>query len=141
MPFQLAGDAPALDLVEDIANVKVVVIGTKKELNHFYRKARMLVVPSTWFETFPLVIGEAMSQGIPVIASRIGGLPEIVDDGVTGLIFEPGNAKDLASKIKMLWDDPDLCQRMGNASYDKIRRTSHRKVFFNKLKSVYDDLT
>jgi glycosyltransferase involved in cell wall biosynthesis len=67
VPFQLAGDAPALDLVEDIANVKVMVIRTKEELNHFYRKARMLVVPSTWFETFLLVIGEAMSQGIPVM--------------------------------------------------------------------------
>lgn len=140
IPFQLAGDAPALDLVEDIANVKVVVKSTAEELNRFYRKARMLIVPSTWFETFPLVIGEAMSNGIPVIASRIGGLPEIIEDGITGLLFEPGNAKDLASKIRILWDDPDLCRKMGEASYEKIFRTSHRDIFFAKLKAVYDDL-
>ena len=140
VPFELAGDAPALDLVEDIANVEVVVKSTREELNRFYRKARMLIVPSTWFETFPLVIGEAMSQGIPVIASRTGGLPEIIDDGVTGLLFEPGNADDLAAKIRILWDDPDLCRKMGEASYAKILRTSHRDVFFTSLKTVYEEL-
>jgi glycosyltransferase involved in cell wall biosynthesis len=140
VPFQLAGDAPELDAVRMVPNVEVVVKRTREELTRFYRKARMLVVPSLWFETLPLVIGEAMSEGIPVIASRIGGLPEIVEDGVTGLLFEPGNAKDLASKISRLWGDPALCRSMGLASHEKIRTVSHRDVFFANLASVYGGL-
>ena len=81
----------------------------------FYRGARFLVIPSNWFEGCPLVISEAMSHGLPVIASRIGGLPEVVEDGVTGLLFEPGDVDDLVGKIRLLWDSPELCRRMGRS--------------------------
>ena len=59
-----------------------------------------------------LTLVEAMSQGVPVVASRIGGIPEIIEDGVTGLLFEPGNAADLAEKMLRLWRDPELCERI-----------------------------
>lgn len=140
VPFRLAGDAPVLDMVSTSPNVEVVVKNTREELIRFYRKARLLVVPSLWFETLPLVIGEAMSEGIPVIASRIGGLPEVVEDGVTGLLFEPGNAPDLTSKIRRLWSEPDLCRSMGRASHAKMRASSHRDVFFENLAAVYRDV-
>ena len=58
---------------------------------------------------------EAMASGIPVIASRIGGLPFTVNDGVTGLLFEPGDPADLARQIARLLDDPALRRRMGLA--------------------------
>jgi len=58
---------------------------------------------------------EAMASGIPVIASRIGGLPYTVSDGITGLLFEPGDAADLARKIARLLDDPALRRQMGLA--------------------------
>jgi GT2 family glycosyltransferase/glycosyltransferase involved in cell wall biosynthesis len=72
----------------------------------------VLVVPSTWPENSPLVIHEAFLAGIPVIASRIGGIPEVVSDGRNGLLFEPGNASDLARVIKRLLDDPALYYRL-----------------------------
>ncbi len=55
----------------------------------------------------PLVISQAFSYGLPVIASRIGGLSEIVEDGITGLLFEPGDHEDLGWKIRCLWNDPE----------------------------------
>ena len=63
---------------------------------------------------------EAMASGIPVIASRIGGLPYTVSDGVTGLLFEPGDPADLARKIARLLDDPDLRRRMGLAGRERF---------------------
>ena len=73
------------------------------------------------FEGFPIAIVEAMLHGKPVICSRIGGLPEIIEDNKTGLLFEPGNTKDLADKINFLWQKPDLCKKMGKAGQIKAQ--------------------
>ena len=68
----------------------------------------LLVVPSIWEENSPLVIREAFAAGVPVVASRIGGIPEMVADGVGGLLFEPGDADDLARILHRIVDEPDL---------------------------------
>jgi glycosyltransferase involved in cell wall biosynthesis len=62
-----------------------------------------MVLPSEWYEGFPLVVAEAYAAGTPVIASRIGGLPELIRDQVTGLLFEPGNVASLADAVSSLW--------------------------------------
>jgi glycosyltransferase involved in cell wall biosynthesis len=140
IPVRLAGEGPLMPNILRNAPRNAAFIGS---LNHdempaFYRKARMLVVPSVWFETFGLVAAEAMGYGLPVIASRIGGLPEIVDDGVTGLLFEPGNVEDLTSKIKMLWETPDLCRQMGQAGREKVMREYNDDVYYKRLVAVYE---
>ena len=103
----------------------------------FYRNARFLVLPSKWFEVCPMVIIEAMSNGLPVIASRIGGIPEIVEDGVTGVLFEPGNSEDLAEKMKLLWENPELCRQMGTAGRKKAIREYGEDVYYRRLMDVY----
>jgi glycosyltransferase involved in cell wall biosynthesis len=107
-------------------------------LDKFYINSRFIVVPSIWYEVFGLVVLEAMVRGKAVICSRIGGLPEIVDDGVTGLLFEPGNAKDLAEKIRYLWDKPDLCQKMGQAGRNKAMQLYSPEKYYESLMAVYD---
>src|SRR5262249_35036787 len=67
-----------------------------------------LVVPSIWPENSPLVIHEAFLASIPVVASRIGGIPELVADGQNGLLFDPGSAADLRRVINRLLTEPDL---------------------------------
>ena len=62
---------------------------------------------------FPLACVEAFALGKPVVASRLGALAEIVEDGRTGLLFEPGNAAELADKMGMLMGDDGLCEEMG----------------------------
>jgi glycosyltransferase involved in cell wall biosynthesis len=76
------------------------------------RKADLLVVPSS-SEGLPAVIMEAMASGLPVIASEIDGIPELVRDGETGLLVPPCNAERLAEAIIRLLDDPSLARRMG----------------------------
>lgn len=106
-------------------------------ISQFYDNIRISVVCSTWYEGFPSTILEAMMRSKPVICSRIGGLPEIIDDGITGLLFEPGNADDLAEKIHYLWDRPDLCRKMGRAGREKALREYSPKKYYERLMAVY----
>ena len=75
----------------------------------------VLVVPSRWYENAPLTIQEAYMAGIPVVASRLGGMAEWVEEDVTGLTFEVGNAQDLAAKLQRLHDDRELLRRLASA--------------------------
>ena len=68
----------------------------------------------------------------------MGGLTELVEDGVTGLLFEPGNADELAKKMKLLWDNPDLCRKMGQAGREKAIREYSEDVFYKRLVAVYE---
>ena len=137
--MRLAGDYSRMPdtLKEAPPNVTFAGWLNRAQLVGFYRNARFSVAPSVCFETFGLVGAEAMSYGLPVIASKIGGLPEIVEDGVTGLLFEPGNAEELADKMKLLWDNPDLCRQMGQAGREKAMREYNEDVYYERLMAAY----
>jgi glycosyltransferase involved in cell wall biosynthesis len=136
----LAGDGPQLNDFRSVAPPNARFAGRlgPKQMAAFYRYARFLVVPSNCFEGCPLVVSEAMSHGLPVLASRIGGLPELVEDGVTGLLFEPGNVEELAHKIRLLWDNPHLCRQMGEAGRRKASREFSEEVYYRRLMAIYD---
>lgn len=78
--------------------------------------ADAFVAPYEWPEPLPLVVQQAMLLGRPVVASRVGGLPELVTDGVDGLLVPPGRPDDLAAALLRLADAPDLCRRLGTAA-------------------------
>ena len=88
---------------------------SQDELPRHYRAADICLVPTIAQDALSITSVEAMAAGKPVIASRIGGLPYTVSDGLTGLLFEPGNAFDLAEKIGRLLDEPQLRNTMGLA--------------------------
>jgi glycosyltransferase involved in cell wall biosynthesis len=138
---QLAGNGPDLPKLRVGAPENTNFLGPLDylHLSNFYRKARFVIVPSLWFEGCPMVLMEAMSYGLPVIASKIGGLPEIVEDGVTGLLFEPGNSEDLANKMKLLWHNPSLCNKMGQAGREKAIREYSEDAYYKRLMKVYEE--
>ena len=72
----------------------------------------MLVVPSVWLENAPFIIREAFAAGLPVVASNLGGMAELVDDGRSGLLFAPGDASDLRRALARLLDEPGLLDRL-----------------------------
>jgi glycosyltransferase involved in cell wall biosynthesis len=82
-------------------------------------------------------LAEAALYGKPVVASRLGAMAELVDDGKTGLLFEPGNAEDLARKIKILWDDPELCHHLGEAGRKKALQEYSSDKYYERLMTVY----
>ena len=100
----------------------------------------MLVVPSVWYEVFGLVAAEAMAHRLPVIASRIGGLPEVVEDGVTGLCVEPNDSDALAAAIDELWGDPDRAAALGEAGRVKARREFSASAYYDRLTAAYRDV-
>ncbi len=91
--------------------------------SELYPSASVVVVPSIWPEPFGLVGPEAMAHGIPVVASRVGGVPEWLSDGETGFLVEPKDVETLAARINALLADPQLAGRLGrNAHLDAARR-------------------
>lgn len=97
----------------------------------------MLVMPSICFETFGLVAAEAMSHGIPVIASQLGASAHILEDGLDGFLLEASNPRDLADKINLLSNDTDLCRRMGATAQAKAESGWHPNRHFERAKAIH----
>ena len=112
----VAGNGPLTDLAEQAdAAGHIAYLGqlTRSSVADHIRRTTALILPSVWFEGLPLVLIEAFASGTPVIASRIGSLAELIDDGVTGLLAEPGNVSDLAARIEWARDHPSEMHEMG----------------------------
>jgi glycosyltransferase involved in cell wall biosynthesis len=107
------------------------------ELQAFYARSRVIVIPTLCYEGFPSVCVEAMMLGKAVVISKIGGMPEIVEDGVTGLLFEPGNVSDLAEKLCYLWSRPELCVKLGQAGREKAEREYSPEKYYECLMDIY----
>lgn len=86
---------------------------TPAELPRLYNTADICVIPSVWLEPFGIAAIEAMACGVPVVASRTGGLADIITDGENGLLFAPGDAAMLAGKIALLLDNAEMRERIG----------------------------
>jgi glycosyltransferase involved in cell wall biosynthesis len=139
LPVQVIGDFSSIPNFKRslFSNVKFVGFKKREEIKEYIYNAAGLIMPSIWPEVNPLVILEAMSYGLPVIASRIGGIPEMVAHGVTGFLFEPGDSEDLASKMELLWRDKDLRQEMGQRGREKAISEFSPAIYFERIISTY----
>jgi glycosyltransferase involved in cell wall biosynthesis len=113
---------------------------TGEALQTTLRGASVIVVPSEWYENSPISILEAMAHGKPVVASRIGGIPELVRDGETGLLFEPKRTRDLSSRIRMLLGDSDLRSRLGREARRIVETEYTLQAHGAALLSLYESL-
>jgi glycosyltransferase involved in cell wall biosynthesis len=102
--------------------------------------ASFLVVPSVWYEGFPRTIVEAYSCGVPVLASRLGSLAEVVEDGVTGLLFTPGDAHDLAAKMAWAKAHPEEMARMGRRAREVYEQRYTPQINGAQLESIYREV-
>ena len=102
--------------------------------------AKFRVMPSLWYEMCPVAIVESLACGKPIITSRLESLSEFVEDGVTGLLFEPGNPKDLAMKIKWMVENEDACIEMGKNARKRFEQmhapAKHRDIIASVYKTV-----
>lgn len=139
IPICIAGDYNGMpELVEDTQEtVKFIGWCDGVQKKAFYNGARFVVIPSIWFEVLPTVALEALSYGVPIIGARTGGIPEIVIDGVTGLLFDPGDSNELAEKIDYLWERPKLCADLGQAGRKLVAERYCEQSYFDSLMQVF----
>src|SRR5919204_317102 len=114
MNLVVAGDGPLRHLVPDALGFV-----PHDELEGLYERAAVVVLPS-YREGLPLSVLEAMAHGKPVVASAVGGIPEFVEDGVTGLLVEPGDVAGLRAAIERLLADPELRRRPRRAAPPRL---------------------
>ncbi|TFW09550.1 glycosyltransferase [Oxalobacteraceae bacterium OM1] len=101
--------------------------------------ARFLVLPSICYENSPRTIVEAFACGVPVIASRLGALPDIVSEGVTGLLFRPGDPADLADKLRWAREHPEEMAAMGRAARTEYDNKYTPERNYEQLIDIYED--
>lgn len=111
-----AGDGELRDAVRATAGARVLVLGRRNDVPDLAAAANLLVAPSRWYEAFSLALAEAAAAGTPAVASRIGGIPEVVLDGETGLLVPPGDRDALRATVIRLLADADLAARLGEAA-------------------------
>ena len=103
------------------------------------QSARALVLPSIWYENFPRTLVEAFGAGLPVIASRIGSLAELVEDGKTGLLFEPGDANDLCRTMRWAHEHPIEMAAMGRRARARYESHYTPDINYGQLRAIYRD--
>lgn len=109
--FVFAGSGPLEGDVNALPNVRNVGFQTGEALERLIREARFSIYPSEWYENCPFSVMESQMYGTPVLGADIGGIPELIDVGRTGELFESGDVEDLKGKILELWGNPDLIGR------------------------------
>lgn len=105
IPFHFAGSGPLEEEIQKISNIKLCGFLSGKSLTDEIRKAKLVVFPSECYENCPFTVMEAQLCRTPVLASDLGGIPELIKIDTTGELFQAGNTEELTNKIKELWSD------------------------------------
>jgi len=142
VPLKVVGDGPLADEVQEAARrlPGVEWLGRKspKEVYALMGEAAFLVFPSEWYETFGRVAIEAFAKGTPVVASRIGAVGEVTEDGRTGLHFRPGDAEDLAAKVEWAWAHPREMAEMGREARREYEQKYTAEKNYEMLMAIYE---
>ncbi len=139
IPFKLAGNGA--DEFRDIAPVNVEFLGyvSKERLPEFYAGCHLAVMASRWYEGFPTVLPELMCMRKAVIVPDVGGFPEIIQDNFNGLLFRAGDIKDLAGKIKVLFENNSMRDTFTNNGYNKYKDNYTPMVYYSRLMKIYNE--
>jgi glycosyltransferase involved in cell wall biosynthesis len=139
VPLTVAGDGPLVERIRRDAPPSVTFLGrvSPEEVTRLLCQAIAAVVPSEWLENAPLSVLEAMACGRPVIASSVGGIPELVRNDVEGILVPPGVPDALAEALRQLAADSDLAVRMGAAARERARMEFTPEKHVDGLLRIY----
>ena len=139
VPVEVIGSGPLEALATASFGDRYLGYRTLDDIMARMGQAQFMVLPSICYENSPRTIVEAFSCGLPVIASRLGALVDIVRDGVTGLLFNPGDAADLAEKMAWAAAHPAQMARMGQAARAEYEAEYTPERNYEMLMDIYED--
>ncbi len=141
IPLKLVGDGPLREMVQRFAvsNPMVEWLGFQPRENviKMMKQASMLILASEWYENMPVTMLESFSCGLPVVASRLGGMAEMIEHEKNGLLFEPGNQHELAQAVQRMWRDHDLRAKISGESRKVFEEKYTPSVNYAQLLSIY----
>jgi len=138
--LHIIGEGAGLEKFKKLAGgdkrIKFYGFLQRQELKELYKKANLLIVPSICYDNSPTVIYESFSFGIPVIGSRIGGIPELIEEGYNGFLFEAGNVEELEDMINKVIKKPEQLREMGRNALDFVKKYEIT-VHVSELMKIY----
>jgi glycosyltransferase involved in cell wall biosynthesis len=141
VPLRVVGDGPLAGMIASTAppleGVEWLGWQSKERVLALMKNALALIFPSVWYEGFPMTIAESFACGLPVIASRLGAMAEIVGDRHTGLLFDPGDPDGLAAEVAWLWSHPKEAERMGREARAEFEAKYTAERNYQMLMEVY----
>jgi glycosyltransferase involved in cell wall biosynthesis len=144
VPLIVAGDGPlggpAAKLAQTLPGANISFTGPleRSDAIALVKRSRFLVFPSRWSEPFGMTLVEAAACGVPAIASRVGGVPEIVVDNRTGLLFDPSSDDDLVRKVDWAWNHPGRMQRMGFEARCRYMQHFAAQKNYDRTMEIYE---
>lgn len=147
IPLILVGDGGALEEAKALVSSRnmrhISFLGRRsnRELSSLIEGCRFSVLPSEWPETFGLTIIETFCKGRPVVATSVGGIPEVVSDGLDGILVPPKSSLHLRDAIKHLWKSPKICLEMGKSGARKAASLFGEDAHYRELVKVYKEVT
>lgn len=139
IPFIFAGKGELTEIVDSVGNIQNKGFLSGEELHRLIAEARFSISASECPENCPFSVMESLKLGTPVIGAKIGGIPELIKDGETGLLVESGNKEELKAAIRRLWENRDensrYIQNCKNIAFDNCEE------YCLKLVKIYKDIT
>lgn len=143
----IAGDGPEKENIiqfirKNNLQEKIELLGflDKEQVKEKISKCRFVVVPSIWYENCPYSIIETLSIGKPVIGAKIGGIPELVRDNESGLLYQFDSIDELSTKMKVLFEDKELAQKLGESAKKMSIKEFSKEKYYNELLGIYEKL-
>ena len=141
----IAGVGPDLDKVKKYIHknnmeesVKLLGFLSSDKVKEYVRKARFIVVPSIWYENCPYSVLETLAMGKPIIGSNLGGIPELVKDNETGLIYNYNNVKELEEKMNKLFNNKEIALQFGKNAKEIAKKDFSKDEYYNKIINIYE---
>lgn len=143
----IAGEGPEKDNIERIIREnnleqRVELLGflSKEEVIDWTRKCRFTVVPSIWYENCPYSVMETLAIGKPVVGANIAGIPELVKENRSGLIYKYDDINDLADKMRILFEDRNLAEKFGKNAKMDAKEFYAKDIYYKKIINIYESL-
>ena len=138
--LKIVGDGPLQSAVRAVVrNPQIELLGrqTKEAVLSVMESASFLVFPSECYEGFPRVIVESFAKGLPVVASRLGSMAELIDHGRTGLLFQPGDPQALADAVEWMFTHPAQLEQMSQAARSEFEAKYTADRNYEQLMEIY----